>query len=73
MAILYLALLCLMAPFPADTATALPADFCEDVLESLKMGVVEGLLTVNEAKDIYEGCGDFMVRETEWQEENASK
>ena len=41
---------------------ALPADVCEEVKESLIMGVDEGYLTDEEATWIYEGCGRWVER-----------
>ena len=58
MGIILLAALLVIPPAYA----ALPADVCEEVKESLVMGVDEGLITNEEATWIYEGCGRWVER-----------
>ena len=66
MAIWLLAFLCFVAPneaFANDPATKLPTDLCEEIDESLQMGVKEGYLTQEEALWIFEGCGRWQERD----------
>ena len=41
---------------------SLPAELCEEIKESLEMGVDEGTITNEEAQWIYEGCGRWVER-----------